>query len=229
MKRKQELYSTDNKANIKKVKRVGENYFIQDRIIVAKNVLSDREQIHLYNKCIDYNIKKSKKYTTTQNISEMPNSVDHYVQWLSEEIPKDQYDDDYRLRNIYTNLMDIFRDILYQINIKYPKKNWTKGLEKIFKDTAQAIMCLSYPRSGYLQAHYDKWSDWNIMVSIGGSSEFIYPRGKIQLDSGDVIIFNGNHKFHKVELLDSCTNSLWKKNSFGFHRCCIQLRKYVNP
>ena len=217
MKRK----STSQKDTNKKQKKGNVCTYILHKMIILKNVLSDSEQINLYKKCVNFN----KKYY--QNLEELnPKDVNGYIKWLGEIINlNDETNCD--IQKIHKDLTSIFQNVMEMVNIKYPNKKWIKDIETGFINKTNGIMCLSYPNTGYLDAHYDKWSDWNMLISIGGSSEFEYPRGNIRLDSGDIIIFNGNHKHHKVKLVDKCTNPLWEKNSYGFHRCCIQLRKLI--
>jgi hypothetical protein len=76
-----------------------------------------------------------------------------------------------------------------------------------------------------MDMHYDEWSSWNLLISVGGSSKLVYPRGEIVINSGDVILFNGNNKFHGVHLLPYSVNKLWNDyNKSKYHRFCFQLR-----
>jgi hypothetical protein len=50
-----------------------------------------------------------------------------------------------------------------------------------------------------MESHYDGWSDWNLLISIGDSSDLITGRDKVLLNSGDIILFNGKIR-HQVKI-----------------------------
>lgn len=51
-----------------------------------------------------------------------------------------------------------------------------------------------------MESHYDGWSDWNLLVSIGDSSDLITGRDKINLNNGDIVLFNGGRIRHQVKI-----------------------------
>lgn len=51
-----------------------------------------------------------------------------------------------------------------------------------------------------MESHYDGWSDWNLLFSIGDSSDLITGRDKLTLNSGDVVLFNGGRIRHQVKI-----------------------------
>lgn len=54
-----------------------------------------------------------------------------------------------------------------------------------------------------MEYHYDVWSDWNLMLSLGNDSIFKRPNRKdIVIKSGDLVLFNGDHAKHGVVIKD---------------------------
>lgn len=85
------------------------------------------------------------------------------------------------------------------------------------------LMAVAYRRRSKqlgMPPHYDTWSDWNVVVSLGGSAVFKTNRAELDLKHGDVVVFNGNHVQHMVTMPDNPRLSRYPPYS----RIAIQLR-----
>jgi hypothetical protein len=51
-----------------------------------------------------------------------------------------------------------------------------------------------------MESHYDGWSDWNLLLAVGDSSDLITGRDKLTLHSGDIVLFNGGKIRHQVRI-----------------------------
>ncbi len=100
-----------------------------------------------------------------------------------------------------------------------------------------AIYAIMYPQHGYFSSHVDGAKGWAVSISIGHSCIFYYSLGKfgkkiyVQLNSGDILVFNGGLLHHGVhQLLDQCpefyhqnVNPLYELAA-TYHRLCVQCR-----
>lgn len=76
-----------------------------------------------------------------------------------------------------------------------------------------------------MEQHYDGWSDWNILLSIGCGSTLITNRGSIKIGSGDVVIFDGNHIYHGVQLDSPESVQPVKIKGNKYYRATLQYRR----
>lgn len=85
---------------------------------------------------------------------------------------------------------------------------------------------LSKNDDGYhMEPHYDGWSDWNILLSVGSDSKLVTNRATIPLHSGSVVLFDGNHIYHGVDLVD--TSHCLKIRGSKYCRATVQYRRKI--
>lgn len=96
----------------------------------------------------------------------------------------------------------------------------------------KGIIIVSYPNSQVknkqddydMAYHYDRWSSWNIMLSFGNKSLFRRPNKKnISIDSGDLILFNGDRVKHGVTIesgagVENCRRITFQIRKQKLHR-----------
>jgi len=124
-------------------------------------------------------------------------------------------------------------DYLKENFIKIKNKNFTKIVTSMLEHPNKyQIIIVSYPKSQSknkknveenldMHYHYDKWSDWNIMLSIGNESIFKRPRKKnISIKSSDLVLFNGNVVKHGVSIKNG-------KGIGNVKRVTFQIRKKI--
>jgi alkylated DNA repair dioxygenase AlkB len=101
-----------------------------------------------------------------------------------------------------------------------------------------ALSAIVYCRGGNLPMHRDFKSGWVLSISIGCSATFTIqsltatgsdgqPKvTEIRLDSGDVLLYNGQRQHGITSLLDASTiPSHWPSTALPeFQRACIQFR-----
>lgn len=93
------------------------------------------------------------------------------------------------------------------------------------------LLLTCYPQflqrdEGYhMEPHYDGWSDWNILLSVGSESKLITNRATIPLHSGSVVLFDGNHIYHGVDLVD--TSHCLKIRGSKYCRATVQYRRKI--
>jgi hypothetical protein len=134
---------------------------------------------------------------------------------------------------------DYFLNQRYQEEVtKKLKKLKIDGIDKIissFEDRETDSLAVCYrPLSHSVERHYDGWSDWNILTSMGCDSLLKIDKMNIKSKSGDTIIFDGNHIYHEVEM----SNIYWadkklfirgrqyKRITFQYRRKCKKLGFY---
>jgi alkylated DNA repair dioxygenase AlkB len=96
----------------------------------------------------------------------------------------------------------------------------------------KALYSIMYHENAKLQQHQDGTLGWVLLVSIGDSCVFKYSETQnssqieLKIDSGDIILFNGQKLFHGVERIIPNTAPKWWKNSetYGMARFNIQFR-----
>jgi len=116
-------------------------------------------------------------------------------------------------------------------------KNVNQHLPKLLECpshfNADAIYAIMYADSAKLASHQDGSLGWVLSVSIGNSCVFSFSQEKdkdvqtIQLDSGDVVLFNGQQVFHAVDkIIPGTAPKFWKTaiNNHGFGRFNLQFR-----
>ena len=94
-----------------------------------------------------------------------------------------------------------------------------------------------YHENAKLGQHQDGALGWVLLVSLGDSCVFKYsetiksPPIELKIDSGDIILFNGQKLFHGVERIIPGTAPKWWSNSgetYGMARFNIQFRDSTN-
>jgi hypothetical protein len=216
-----------------------------EKVIILRNYFkSDTEQINFYKWCInseiEYDSKSFKSSIEKLNFySRDPVIKTNYYSYI-DNIGSFTIDDD---NLIYSNNYHAIYKFMCQI-FNHMKNHLAKDhfIHKIDFLTEKSFAKYNYCTIGLLYnqraikkkqesivSHYDNWSDWNLMISIGGSSKLLFPRDKeIIINSGDIVLFNGNNKLHAVQLIEGTTNKLWNdKINFGAHRFCYQLRRQI--
>jgi len=85
-----------------------------------------------------------------------------------------------------------------------------------------ALYAILYPYDGRFGAHLDGAKGWVLSISIGHAAKFFYSekyQGEktfVQLDSGDVLLFNGGQLYHGIEeIIPNSAPAFWTSPQCG--------------
>ena len=117
------------------------------------------------------------------------------------------------------------------------KKEKDKEAQKAYKPAA--IYGILYPSRGFLEAHTDAHQGWIVSLSIGASAHFWYSadqikKHRINIRSGDVLVFPGYRLMHGIDSVDQNAPKFWKEMQAKrivpqqFARYCLQFRHPLN-
>ncbi len=183
-----------------------------DNMVVARGLLSEKEQVDLYEKI--------------QAVADYPFGKDKdmfFNKYLSQGMSEDQKD-------IYDQLMYYYNSIVEQLEDGDESRNKriVKEIKNMYNDEV-AMLAIKYNSKDSMEPHLDQWSTWNMIVCLGGEADMVYYKNKkLKLQGGDVYIFNGNKKKHSVNIIENDNNVKWKKCvGESPYRVCIQLRKVL--
>lgn len=206
---------TDSESCSKKEKTDGErrrnkrmSVAIKDNIVIARNALTDVEQIDLY--------KKMKE------LSDYPDGrkQDHWATMFTKNVSCHNTSKEAHIARILSRINGRICD-----KIKNDLSPVPKSIKNMMELLPVAMVAIEYNNeNGKMTPHRDKWSTWNMVVCLGGSSELKYNEGTFKLNGGDVYIFNGNEQVHSVVMSNEGDNYLWSQMIGYPHRVCLQLR-----
>ena len=96
---------------------------------------------------------------------------------------------------------------------------------KLFKNTQKLNLIRMHFRPMFddkaIDFHYDTWSNWNFICSVGGPSRTFLKDGSYLMTDGSAYLFNGAQEIHSVSLVRDDRFIELKP-----YRQCFQLRHY---
>lgn len=142
----------------------------------------------------------------------------------------DEYDVDFEKKNFMVALFKKFLKIVRETTdvFSYPY-NLCKKVRKLFRNEKKLEMIRLHFKpifdSHAIHYHYDSWSNWNFICSIGGPSVTKLKNTECIMNDGSAYLFNGSTEIHAVELLKD-GKFLRLSRSNETYRQCFQLRRY---
>ena len=167
----------------------------RNRVFHIKNMISDLEQQKLI-ALIDKKPYEAKKHY-------------HSIHFAN-----------YNMKFILEKIRELNNSKINDILNKMESKEIVNGK----KNKCKTIV-VGYPKyTTNMESHYDGWSDWNFLIAFGNSSSLITGRDKIDVENGDVVIFDGGRVRHMVKIYKKGTNLKHKK----YRRISIQYRRNMS-
>jgi len=199
-------------------------------VILFKNCLSEDEQIGVYNICDELHRDKNNAYRNglaSQQNYPVPMLMFNWNGKKNEKIPQP------------TDLLE-FGKMMFKKAYKYAvdsnvlKEEKNPNYKCPSSYNPDALYAILYSEKAALQGHFDGALGWVLSVSIGNSVLFTISdsnKGEeisIQLDSGDIVLFNGTKVWHSVKkVFPNTSPKFWKTsavNNYGFSRFNLQFR-----
>jgi len=206
-------------------------------VILFKNCLTIDEQIGVYNICDEVRKEKSNMYNSSINSKGFG----------TQPVPMLMHNWNGKGKNKEvqpTDLLDFGKMMFkkahkYAIDSNMLKEESNPDYQCPSSYDPDALYAILYSENGKLQSHVDGALGWVLSVSIGNSVLFTISDSQnskdkitIQLDSGDVILFNGGKIWHAVDkVITNTAPKFWESNvidTHGYARFNLQFRDPKN-
>ncbi|AYV77201.1 MAG: hypothetical protein Barrevirus18_15 [Barrevirus sp.] len=185
---------------------------IDDRILVFRNAFTDLEQQKL-NKEFNNVLTKTKP---------MKDGISYEQHYLGEQ-------------NVINShlVLQKYKDILTCIDEPFYNFNFDAAYLIAYKNS-YVNNIKKFKGNELMRYHYDRWSNYNLTVSIGHSARFMYIGSRnvervLEIHSGDMVIFNGFNILHTVKTIqkrrDKCPKWFTSLNKKDVYRFNLQFRK----
>ncbi|RWS01198.1 hypothetical protein B4U79_16637 [Dinothrombium tinctorium] len=121
---------------------------------------------------------------------------------------------------------------LWNYLLSNPKYKFTGSADYTFN----SIYAQLYTKETEMKTHKDQFVTWGVSVSLGASCDFQFGDQVVTLNSGDVLVADFSKIDHSVFNVDPTSTPHWFQdgfkenadeepiNTFGRHRCSIQIR-----
>ncbi len=168
---------------------------------------------------------------------ELQEFLEYSLKTTSHEICHTSYTAKYLMKSFdFDKVYDIYIKLCQKLDEDKINKMILQKIRNIFDDKnyLKCLYLLYQNDSKGIHSHVDSWSTWNMVISIGESTNlFINDQNNdsecIKINQGDVYLFNGGKVFHSVSPIRGKNN---KKNILklfdetkDFRRYCFQFRK----
>jgi len=217
---------------------------LEHGVVLFKNCLNIDQQAGLYQQCLDLAETKHNNnaglFKPSQKFSGRRPGTGHSpmmnINWGAKGLAKVTQPLPPDLRAF---AIDVFekgkKNVQENASFYYDLPKELRPPNKFQPDALNAIF---YPDAGTLYAHQDGAVGWVLSVSIGSSAIFAFSKSisgpnvmqdkqQVRLDSGDVVLFNGQVLFHAIEkLIPNSAPRVWGKDmyDYGFARFNLQFR-----
>lgn len=204
----------------------------QDRIIILKKFLSITEQQDIFNQCVEVDMSepmiklmsKKKRCIAFHKIKPKRLEDKRYFQWHHDRSYKRQFGG---VKKYLETFKRTIRKNIPKLNLDTELKNQIK---KFINVRDYSVIGIAYTHNGRISAHKDSWSTMNLTISLGDSCRFDYEENDVikscTIDSGDLVLFEGNSIKHGVSKIYLSSAPAWFEHAKtnGLRRFNLQFR-----
>ena len=233
--------------NVKIEKNTIKAFGLPHNVICIKRLLSEQEQIKLIH------LSNDLFPSSLLEIAPFPQHTPWiYLNWPAKFMEKEEekiINSKEKEKNMQSllDLGAILGKMIISIAQNAQKQNEEKE-EKEKEYEPKAIYGILYQSRGFLEAHTDAHQGWIVSISIGAMADFWYSNQKkmdnqkndeqskhrINIQSGDVMVFPGYRLMHGVDSVDQNVPKFWTSLQQKqvvpkqFVRYCLQFRHPLN-
>ena len=200
-------------------------------IIILKKFLSNTEQKEVFDKCVEVDeaYDPGRYYKQFHKIRPEELKEKKYFQWYAYRSYKEKFGS---LEKYMTPFKSTIRKNLPKLKLT---TKLTNQIKNFISTPDYYVIGIAYPQNGIIHPHKDGWTSMNVTISLGDSCKLDYEDNDTMksctLNSGDLVLFDGNSIEHGVSTIYLSTAPAWferaKRN--GLRRFNLQFRLDDRP
>jgi len=190
-------------------------------VVLYKSVLSHSQQLDIVKECLAMN----------DNLSKQASSIKPTTLFQS-----NWFGDGKRTVSSVSTLLDYGRNLFAKLPGSPDGNGNAHALnteDQCVRFEPDAVSALLYARGSSLTQHRDSKPGWVLGLSVGSAARFYFSGDKskkteVQLESGDVIVYNGTRLLHGVEgIVPDTAPAYWKREVSGENCPAIGFERFV--